>query len=357
MIENGSTSLRQLRSLGIRLGASTLYHSGALGLYEKLGRWRRENPQNEASRFMILLYHRVNPDEDPLFPAVSPQTFDAQMGYLAKNFKVLSLVDIIRRVQQGQALEPFTIAVTFDDGYRDNYIFAHPILKQYQLPATVFVATGFVGSDRLMWNDSLAWAVKNTGEQKTVCEIRGREFPISLGTQQDKAVSLNLLLEELKPITEDQKKETVTKIVNALRAKSAAPPSLMLNWSELRAMAQEGWDIGSHTVDHAILTSVELSRAAQELRLSKEAIEQELQRPAELCAFPNGKRADFNGEIKRMVKTCGYRAAATTLRGINDRNLDLFELRRWSVWETHLPTLACKLGYLYRRQSSHEHNS
>src|SRR4030095_1659195 len=127
------------------------------------------------------------------------------------------------------------------------------------------------------------------------------------------------------------------------------PAELMLDWLSIRNMAKEGWDIGSHTVNHQILTKVDRSRAAEELKVSKEAIEDKLQRTVKLCAFPNGKRSDFDSSIKVTVKELGYHGAVTTLAGINGRDLDFYELRRWSVWENYLPTLACKLSYSYRR--------
>jgi peptidoglycan/xylan/chitin deacetylase (PgdA/CDA1 family) len=360
MIQDGPIKLRHLRSLGIRLGASTLYHTGALSLFGKLARWKREdlrNLQDDTRPFMILLYHRVNADGDPLFPAVPIKAFEAQMRYLARNFRVLSLADIVSGIQQGKAMEPLTIAITFDDGYQDNYTFAHPILRKYRLPASLFVATSFIGTNLLMWNDRLAWAVKNTEQKKVICQIGCREISLSLETQQDKLISLNVIIEELKACSEDEKKETLRNVVAALRNKTPEPSHLMLNWSELRAMNKEGWDIGSHTVNHPILTKVELPRVAEELITSKEVIERKLQHPVSLCAYPNGKGSDFNQDIKTIAKKSGYKGAATTLRGVNRSGLDLFELRRWSVWENHLPTLACKLGYLYRREMTYEDNS
>ena len=109
-------------------------------------------------------------------------------------------------------MEPLTIAITFDDGYLDNYTFAHPILRKYRLPASLFVATSFIGTNLLMWNDRLAWAVKNTEQKKVVCQIGCREICLSLETQQDKLISLNAILEELKVCSEDEKKETLRNV-------------------------------------------------------------------------------------------------------------------------------------------------
>jgi len=128
----------------------------------------------------------------------------------------------------------------------------------------------------------------------------------------------------------------------------------MLNWGELRLMAEEGWDVGSHTVNHVILTKVSLSQARDELVSSKSSIERELQRPVSLCAFPNGKESDFSAEVIDLVRELNLAGSVTTLSGVNDSVSDCFRLRRYSVWETHLPSLACRLSYLYRRGNTYE---
>lgn len=341
----GEVDLSALKSVGMRLAASMAFHTGAINLFDA--------GDEIGGGFGILLYHRVNPDDDPLFPSTAVTVFDAQMQYLARNFRVLPLISIIERIQQGRRLEPLTIAVTFDDGYRDNYAHAHPVVKKYCLPATVFVATGFTGSDELMWNDRLAWAVRSTKQERLCVSVGGREWVLPLETGKEKMISLNTVLEYLKTCADEQKAELLEHLIAELKVERASPDRLMLNWEELRVMSREGWDIGSHTMSHPILTRIGLSAVAEELQSSKRSIEQELQRPAKLFAYPNGKRTDYNQDIKLAAKDAGYVGAVTTLRGINRCDPDFFELRRWSVWEDHLPTLACKLRYSYGRKMSH----
>lgn len=341
-----------LKSFGLRLAASAAFHTGAVSLFQNTGSWKLS--EVAGAPFGILLYHRVNPAEDRLFSATSVRVFDAQMRHLAANFRVLPLVEIVQRIQQGKALEPLTIAITFDDGYQDNYVYAHPVLKKYQLPATVFVAVGFTGSNRLMWNDRLAWAIRNATQKKFSALVAGQEQEFSLESEADKFASLNVILEDLKTCPDDQKEKMLDHLIASLCVRPARQDRLMLDWEELRIMAREGWDVGSHTVSHPILTRIALPQAADELKNSKRLIEQELQRPASLLAYPNGKRSDYSHDIKLAAKDAGYLAAVTTLRGVNWEVPDFYELRRWSVWEDHLPTLACKLRYSYGRKMTHE---
>lgn len=348
------TSLASLRTLGVRLGANMLHYSGSLTMLQRYYRQRKAfsgKARIESQPFLILLYHRVNPHNDPLFPAVSLSVFDEQARYFARNFRVLRLTEIIRRVESGYPLEPFTLAITFDDGYLDNYTFAHPILKKYDLPATLFVATGYIGTGMMMWNDRLALAIKTAIRQKVAWRAGIREFLLPIGTLEEKVRSFTTVLKELKVLPERDKVIALQDLLDTLESGRTDIPRVMLEWEHLHRMAESGWEIGSHTVNHPILTRVESSRAVLELRESKRQIEYQIQMPVSLCAFPNGKRSDFNAHIKSLTRDLGYRAAVTTLRGINECHSDLFELRRSSIWETSLPTLACKLFLMYQGAS------
>src|SRR5215469_11068366 len=127
-----------MKTAVVRAVASALFHSGVLdALQTRTGRNLVEKKTPQGPRgfpFGVLLYHRVNSDADPYFPSVSTEVFDAQMDYLARHYRVLSLGEILDRIENGLHIDPYTIAITFDDGYRDNLTYAHPILKKYRLP-------------------------------------------------------------------------------------------------------------------------------------------------------------------------------------------------------------------------------
>ena len=340
----------ELKAIGRRLGVRVLYHSGTLGLLRR--RYRRGQLSGVRTRlgiepFIILLYHRVNPDDDALFPATSVSVFEKQARYLAQNFKVLPLGELIRRIECGAAVEPLTLAITFDDGYMDNFRFAHPILKKYELPATLFVATGYIGNRSIMWNDRLAWSIRNTRQKKIFWRRGEAEVVLPIETMSEKVRAFVTLLEDLKLLPEAEKGLLAEELIDSL-GKEPESPRLMLDWPAVREMAQQGWEIGSHTVTHPILTRIGINQATVELEVSKRTIEGVIQQPVELCAFPNGKRSDFDARTKLVTRELGYRAAVTTLRGINRGNPDLFELRRLSVWENDIASLACKLSLIYQ---------
>ena len=344
-----------MKSVGARVFASMLFHSGVLNALQTRTRRNFAEKSPRARRvfpFGVLLYHRVNSDGDPYFPGISTEVFDAQMRYLARNYRVLSLGEILKRIEDGSKVDPYTIAVTFDDGYCDNFTYAHPILKKYGLPATLFVATGYIESDRMIWNDRVSWAFKHTNRKDFTLEIANRRLTFSLRSTEDKIRSLGSVLEELKTVSDFDKNSIAGTIVAELNGGKTESRRLMLNWNEVRQMVKERWEVGSHTVNHVILTRVKPSAINDELLKSKESLQRQLQCPINLFAYPNGKQPDFNLSVKDLVRQAGYKAAVTTLDGLNDVSTDLFEMRRRSPWEADLPCFAVKLLHGYWKKTN-----
>jgi len=357
MAEEGvlTSTVRHIRGALMRAFASTLFYSGMIdGLQSKAKRNLIKKISNapRVFPFGVLLYHRVSSDVDPYLPGISSTVFDAQMAYLARNYKVLPLGEILRRMENGIEIEPYTVAITFDDGYRDNLTCAHPILKKYRLPATLFAATRYIGSKEAMWNDQVSWAFKRTTRKDFTFEVANQRRSLSLRSEKEKICTLGFLLEVLKEASDLEKSRIVDQVVTEfdIEKQSHPKPKLMLNWPELRQMVEEGWEVGSHTVNHVILTRVEETTAFEELRRSKEMLEMKLQRPIYLFAYPNGKQSDFDVTIKNLVRQAGYKVAVTTLDGLNDKSTDPFEIRRRSPWESHLSRFATNMLHLYWKE-------
>jgi peptidoglycan/xylan/chitin deacetylase (PgdA/CDA1 family) len=344
------TTISKFHKAGRRVAASALFYSGALSLlrtdrYERLVHVARERDRDFP--FIVLLYHRVNPDNDPFFPAISVETFDAQIRVLTAHFQVLPLAEIINRKRQGLGVAPGTVAVTFDDGYRDNYLYAHPILKKYNCPATLFTATNYIDTEKLMWNDKLALAIK-FATHKSIA-IPGSTRSISLVSVAERIIALEHILETLKSLSEPDKLTLADEIFRRLYNKQPKCEPLMLSWNELKQMAYNGWDVGSHTANHVILTRVPLCQGKEEINSSGHILERELGRPIRLFAYPNGKPGDYDPLIKQFLRNCGYIGAFTTVDGVNAHDTDLFEIGRKSPWEECLPGFALRISRSFWR--------
>lgn len=297
-----------------------------------------------ARNAQILIYHRVNDEGDPYFGGIPPARLARQMAYVASRYTVLPLGDLVSALH-ARALPPNAIAVTLDDGYRDNYLEAFPIFRRHSIPATIFLTTSAIGSDLPIWHDDVFSAFRET-RASALDAFGPRAIGGSLATVPDRLRVQQRVLGYLRSVSDEERAEGVARLREALRVgPSRTVPGLMLSWEEAREMSRAGIRFGSHTVSHPILSRVGRDRARREIEESKAVIEERLGVPVEGFAYPNGTPADFLPETKELLRACGYRFAVTTSPGANDETTDAFELRRGTPWDEDLFAFGVRLLY------------
>jgi peptidoglycan/xylan/chitin deacetylase (PgdA/CDA1 family) len=300
-------------------------------------------------RAQILIYHRVNDEGDPYFGGIPTSRFERQMAYLADRYDVLPLADLVAGLRSG-GLPPRAVAITLDDGYRDNFENAFPIFRRHSIPATIFLTTAAIGTDRPIWHDEVFSAFRETAAARlTAFGPDGVEGP--LDSVPGRLAVQQRVLGFLRRLPDAERHEWVQRLRDALGVgPMPATPGLMLSWDDVRAMSREGIDFGSHTVSHPILSRVDRARAERELRASKAEIEERVGRPVRGFAYPNGTAADFLPETKEILRDAGYAYAVTTIAGTNEAATDAFELKRATPWDDDV--FAFGLRMLYNRWRS-----
>jgi peptidoglycan/xylan/chitin deacetylase (PgdA/CDA1 family) len=322
----------------LRLAAAGLYYGRLIRPLSLAVGYTRRSPV-----IPILAYHRVNDERDPFFPSIPTGVFERHMAYIGRAYRVLTVEELADRMRHGD-LPRNALAITFDDGYRDNLTHAAPILTNYGLPATIFLATGLIGTGEMSWFDRLALALKSTAAQSVAAPW---DEMLPLHDQGDRVKALYRLLDYLKRLPDDEMRRTLNGIITALGVKDVANLNvIMLNWDEVRTLAGKGFAIGAHTVTHPILSRVSAARAWREIMESRRMIESACGRPPKAFAYPNGKPEDYTETVKHMVREAGFACAVTTRFGFNTGETSPYELKRGGPWEEHLPTFALKLaGY------------
>ena len=291
----------------------------------------------------ILYYHRVNDDNDPFFPAISTKLFEQEMRFIARHYKVVSLGALLNCLEGGSP-EP-VVAITFDDGYRDNYQNAFPILQRYGLTATIFLATGSIDSGEPLWFEKLALAVKRTEREFIDLEI---DIPrrLWMRTPAERLETHDRVFKLLKELDDSDRRRETDAILHQLGdVDYAERRNKMLTWDEVRLMKKHGMDFGGHTVTHPFLAKMSREQVAWEAAECKRRIEEELQLPVDHFAYPNGREEDFGRWNKEVIRSAGYRAAVTTIWGTNHRSTDPMELRRGGPWEETPELFAYKLDW------------
>lgn len=287
-------------------------------------------PGGDRARMVILIYHRVLPEPDPLLPDLPDiARFGWQMRLLANYFHPLPLAEAAARLQAGD-LPPRSVCVTFDDGYRDNLECAVPVLEELGIPATVFVATGFLG-DGMMFNDLVIEGVRAApGPELDLRELRLGTLPMR--TSDERRAAIDRLLPALKYLPEAERDRKARAI--AERAGYHPVTRLMLDPDGVRALAARGVTIGAHTLTHPILSETADAVAAEEISASKRVLEEMTGGPVTLFAYPNGRPGrDYGERHVQMVKDAGFRAAVSTHWAPATQDSDPYQLPRFTPWD------------------------
>jgi peptidoglycan/xylan/chitin deacetylase (PgdA/CDA1 family) len=292
----------------------------------------------------ILIYHRVNDEGDDFLPATPTADFERQMAYVASSYRVMPLDEMVERAQADD-LPRNSLAITFDDGYRDNLTHAAPILHRYRLPSTIFLATGFIGTGAIPWFDRLAIALK-------LARAEAVEAPwgetMALHDRAARLTAFERVQRHLKTLGDDELQRALDVLLERLDVPNGATlKNLMLDWADVRALAGLGFGVGGHTVRHVILSRVTSERSWAEIRGSRTAIEAGLGSTPTGFAYPNGRSPDYSPATIELVRKAGFAWAVTTRLGLNTAQTPPYELRRRGPWEPDVATFALKLA-VYR---------
>ena len=294
-------------------------YSGLLDGYALL---RRKLTKSQVG---ILLYHRVCPSNDSrsLRP-LSPRSFERQMEYFHRNYEILPLDRLVQYIQQGRPFPEKAVTITFDDGYKDNYLYAYPILVKHGIPATIFLTTGHIGSSKLFWFKEVKYVVQSTPLNHLELGELG-SYP--LGTEGDRFRTGLIITRRLRNLPEERKRGLIEKLINTCQVDipDNLGEELLLSWDEVREMSDDGISFGAHTVNHPVLTNLPLEQARWEIVQSKKDIEEKLGKEVTAFAYPFGP---FNAEIAGLVKESGYTSAVTTESGLVNPKTNPYELPR-----------------------------
>jgi peptidoglycan/xylan/chitin deacetylase (PgdA/CDA1 family) len=311
--------------------------------------WEGRRQRRAKGRALILMYHRVSPEADYLGLCVEPALFEQQIALLRRRARVLRLAEVVARLRQPEPLAEDIAAITFDDGYRDNLEVALPILARQAVTATVFVTTGFVDGTARPAGDRLLEALQTLWARRTnvAAERLGDGATASLVRQTlaspGSVESLHLLRQRLKRIPADEMERLLANL-EQLAGIQPSRSARMLDWAEVRRLASQGVEIASHTVSHAILSRLPAAAAAQELRDSKQRLEEATGTTVKGFAYPNGLADDFTSEHVNLLRQLGYEYACTAVRGVNRPGSDPLRLRRIGVRNDSPALLDLKLA-------------
>jgi peptidoglycan/xylan/chitin deacetylase (PgdA/CDA1 family) len=220
--------------------------------------------------------------------------------------------------------------ITFDDGYRDNFTAAFPILKAAGVPAVFFIPTGFVGTSQVPWWDEIAWMVRHTTKKSVEIPFTGERLQLN-GVPRNVAIRTVLTAFKRSPGETTRKVGELRKVLDC-KLPEAASEKLFVNWDDLESMRRAGMDIGSHTHSHQILSHLSASEQLEELRRSKQLLEAHLGESVDSIAYPVGAVDSFTNETMALTQQCGYKVGFSFINGANlASDLPRYSMRRIAV--------------------------
>lgn len=282
-------------------------------------------PAGDRARLPILFYHRVLRRSDTLLPTEPDAAmFDAHMCAVANVFRVLPLEEAVERLGSG-TLPARAACITFDDGYRDNFEIAVPILRRHGLVATFFVATGYLGAGR-MFNDTVIEVVRRLPAGEIDLSWIGLP-PHCIGDDASRARLFAEFVGAVKYLPAEQRLAACDRLATFVQ--DHLPADLMMTPEQVRDLVRHGMSVGGHTVDHPILANLPDEQARSQITENRNDLASLIGTAPSLFAYPNGKPGtDYTIAHARMVEEAGYRAAFSTGWGVATRESSTFQLPR-----------------------------
>jgi peptidoglycan/xylan/chitin deacetylase (PgdA/CDA1 family) len=277
---------------------------------------------------IVLVYHRIINEEDKFDPNIisaEKRYFRDQVRYLSNNCHVISFEEFYCYYKKRKKIPHNSVIITFDDGYKDNYTLAYPILKEFNLKATIALTTGNIGKGKLFWWDRIAYCVYNTNVREVNIEYLGK---INL---MNKNRAIRNIQERLKSLNEHIKNKIVDVIEEKLGITPLETKSLFLSWKEIMEMSDNNITFAAHTVTHPILTRISLREAKKEIIDSKRHIESKIHKKINIFTYPNGNEEDMSEEIDEFLKNEGFIFSLSSIYGTNNLKPGLFRLKRVSI--------------------------
>lgn len=320
----------------------------------KLRRFPKENS-------VILMYHRVVPGKEAEKSVqagmyVAPETLEAHLRFLTKYFTMVTIHELSFSLfsRANRLNDKPLCALTFDDGWYDFFVYAFPILKSHQVPATVFLPTDYIGTQRWFWTDRLASLFQQRGNSRNPRvshpNIQSSLVSKLLNLKGSPESRIEAAIDLLKRYPNKKIENVIKELASRWDITLNLTGRVFLTWEEARDMAQSHLiSFGSHTASHRILTTLQKQEIEYELWKSRDIlITKKVVNPAFIpFSYPNGS---YNSEIARIVKDAGYSLAVTTEKGCNCNASDLFRLKRVSIHQDMTSTdamLGCRIMGLF----------
>jgi len=316
--------------------------------------------KSRGKTLLILMYHDVVEEgstqhKQSLVNRDTNKTFEANLKAL-KGFRILSLEDAVAEIRQENELIDDTIAITFDDGYRGVYDYAYPLLREYNIPATVFLTNDWINGKMVPWWEELELLVKQTDFGSIsweniyrILNITSNGTPIRFDNSiKSKKKFIQLARSILMKLCDDDRTGAILKIKEIfLEDQNVNLDDIKaLSWDQIIEMSGNNIFFGAHTCSHLNLSFADLATAEEEIVTSKSEIECKINGPVKGFAYPYGYDYEGYNKFRPILGKIGFDYAVTAYAGYNYKDTDLYRLYRSAMPPSESVAIARRLYYL-----------
>jgi len=289
---------------------------------------------------IILLYHGVTSSRHTDIKNCSGKhihrdIFEQQMKLISTKCNPVSLRSLVQMLSTSKALPKNTVAITFDDCFQNVYQNAYPILAKYHIPATFFITAGYVNTSKIIWADILEKTIAALKSKQIVLDFLNESKTYPISNKSEKIKALFDIKSKLKQIEDTQKNKFMNYFVKKFQepiAESDTDLYSNLSWEQLKEMDSNTlFEIGSHTLNHVILSQVDIQKARMEIVESKKTLESHLNHSINLFSYPEGQEIHYNENIIQILKGNNFVCSPSAIWGDNSLGDDPFHLKRIMV--------------------------
>lgn len=284
----------------------------------------------DKSHVRVFMFHRFSEGDDPR--KTSAAVFRAQLELLKTDYTPVQFSEAAEAISSGKRMRRPYACVTVDDGHADFFHIAWPILRELEVPATVFVTTSFMDG-KWLWTDALEYMMFNAVEDSYQVVLPSGKFAFRLTADERGRREIWRRVAADMKWNNQVREKVLADMASALSfqlPESPVPTYASMGWDKVRELADNGIEIGAHTVSHSFLPGLSDSALDLELRGARLQIEEQISRHVSALAYPNGSTRDVNDRVIKAAQDSGYSCAAVAYKPCpGDSSSDLFRIGRW----------------------------
>lgn len=285
-----------------------------------------------GDKINILAYHRILDDShgfsgDKELISATKNDFEWQVKYIKQHYNAITFSELFACIEGKKSLPKNPVIITFDDGFIDNFTNAYQILRENSIPGTFFVSTDYIGKEGTFWFDFVAIAINNlpAGDY----ENAKHDIKFTIGNLDNNKQIIRTLLSKMKRIKNNERLELIHWLKEIYNPANIS--NEIMTWENVREMANNGMEIGSHSVSHPILSQLSASDLNKEIIESKLEIQEQLHIDCNVIAYPVGGKNAFNKDVEKLVEE-NYNFGCSYISGVNTKNnMDYYSLKRLHI--------------------------